>query len=174
MFKKNVNQRIQNSLVLIIFPGRIFSPWSWLIRTTILDRLWFGRLLLSLLLLSSDAEKFLWMDDVLLLLSYWKPFVLGLFSSRSSSSSSPKKAIITCNLSNKWRECQWIIIVYCPNKKFILNYRLHFPQQEGCSLLFCQKHSNCSQLLHYRHQYLHHSLEKLEASSNQHPSRAEI
>ena len=89
VFKKNVSQRIQNSLVLIIFPGRIFSPWSWLIRTTILDRWLFWFALLSLLVFSSFAAKFLWMDDVLLLLSYWKPFVLGLLSSKSSSSSSP-------------------------------------------------------------------------------------
>ena len=81
VFKKNVNQSIQNSLVFIIFPGRIFSPWCWLICTTILDRCEETELSVP------SVAKFLWMEDVDLLLSKWKPWDCGLFNSKSSSSS---------------------------------------------------------------------------------------
>ena len=93
VFKKNVNQSIQNSLVFTILPGRIFSLWCWPILTTVLDRCKVDALSLP------SVEKFLWMEDLELLLSKWKPCEFGLFNSKSSSSSSPSPAANdTCDL----------------------------------------------------------------------------
>ena len=59
-------------------------------------------------------------------------------------------------------------------KIYHLLYLQYFLQLEDYFLLFCQRQNNCFQLLRYPRQVLNRSLEKLEASLNQHLIRPEV
>ena len=168
VFKKNVSQSIQNSLVLIIIPGRMFSFWCWLIRTIVLDR-WDEEWPVLVLSPVSSEEKFLWIESLLLVLSYWKPFEFGLFNSKSSSSSSSPSINKWICVFQIWHRQNLKIII---KKNMRINksyfYHLHPNQQEGWFLLFLlEENSYCHYFLP-RLRTLRHSLEKLMASSSRH------
>ena len=167
VFKKNVSQSIQNSLVLIIIPGRMFSFWCWLIRTIVLDR-WDEELFV--LSLVSSEEKFLWIESLLLVLSYWKPFEFGLFNSKSSSSSSSPSINKWICAFQIWHRQNFHKINIKINMRINKSYSYHHHpnQQVGWFLLFLlEENSYCHYFLP-RLRTLRHSLEKLMASSSRH------